>query len=315
MRKLRPLEFLLKNPRFSPKSSSPPLPDHSLNPFLSRVSSNTFCSWRKVASTASSASLGFLASRILSRQSAAKIHLAALLDSGVRSLRISLQKKRFNVVRNSGSYRQFWGYLTPTPDGTVMCLIGANVVVYYLWRVADSAFMVNHFTISLDNFKSGRLHTMLTSAFSHADFSHLATNMIGLYFCGATIGRLFGPEFLLKLYIAGALGGSIFFLLHKAFIAPSSQGTFALDYSRVTGLGASGAVNAIMLLNIFLFPKEIFYVNLIIPVPAVLLGALIIGSDLWRIKKGDGEISGSAHLGGAAIAAIAWVALKKGWIL
>lgn len=34
------------------------------------------------------------------------------------------------------------------------------------------------------------------------------------------IGRLFGPEFLLTLYLAGALGGSIFFLIHKALIVP-----------------------------------------------------------------------------------------------
>lgn len=37
--------------------------------------------------------------------------------------------------------------------------------------------------------------------------------------------------------------------------------------------GASGAVNAIMLLDIFLFPKKTLYLDFIIPVPAVLLVA------------------------------------------
>lgn len=35
--------------------------------------------------------------------------------------------------------------------------------------------------------------------------------------------------------------------------------------------GASAAVNAIILLDVFLFPKNIYYVNLIIPVPAMLM--------------------------------------------
>ncbi|RRT41863.1 hypothetical protein B296_00037808, partial [Ensete ventricosum] len=35
--------------------------------------------------------------------------------------------------------------------------------------------------------------------------------------------------------------------------------------------GASAAVNAIILLNVFLFPKNIYYINFIIPVPAALM--------------------------------------------
>jgi hypothetical protein len=41
--------------------------------------------------------------------------------------------------------------------------------------------------ISLDNFKSLRLHTLLTSAFSHKDANHLFHNMLGLYFFGSSV--------------------------------------------------------------------------------------------------------------------------------
>ena len=41
--------------------------------------------------------------------------------------------------------------------------------------------------ISLDNFKSGRLHTLITSAFSHIDIEHIVSNMIGLYFFGSNV--------------------------------------------------------------------------------------------------------------------------------
>ncbi|EPS62975.1 rhomboid family protein [Genlisea aurea] len=201
-----------------------------------------------------------------------------------------------------------------TVEGVVIGLISANAAVFLLWRVFSPHFMVSNFTVSVENFTSGRVHTLLTSAFSHRDAGHVISNMVGLYFFGMSIGRSFGPEYLLKLYVGGALVGSLFFLIHHAFIAPSLQRnqTFGLDHSRVPGLGASGAVNAIMLLDIFLFPTKTLYFDFIIPVPAILLGVFLIGKDILRIVEGDPAISGAAHLGGATVAALAWALSRKG---
>ncbi|KAJ8765762.1 hypothetical protein K2173_014884 [Erythroxylum novogranatense] len=84
------------------------------------------------------------------------------------------------------------------------------------------------------------------------------------------IARNFGPKYLLQLYLAGAIGGSVFYLVHHAFMAASSkgQGMWTRDPSRTPGLGNS-------------------------------------------------NISGSAHLGGAAVAAITWKRIRKGrfWVL
>ncbi|KAI3934963.1 hypothetical protein MKW92_048501 [Papaver armeniacum] len=140
---------------------------------------------------------------------------------------------------------------------------------------------------------------MITSAFSHIDVGHLFSNMIGLLFFGRTIGLL------LNLYLAGAIGGSVFYLVHHAFIDPSKRGR--------QGLGSSGAVNAIVLLYIFLFPKSKLYFYLVLPVPAMLAGAFLVGKDLYRMKMADGKISGEAHLGGAAVAAIVWFGIRRGW--
>ncbi|KAJ0049263.1 hypothetical protein Pint_16277 [Pistacia integerrima] len=174
--------------------------------------------------------------------------------------------------------------------------------------------MVKNFTVSLDNVLHGRVHTMITSAFSHVDMEHIVSNMIGLYFFGMNIGNTLGPEYLLKLYLAGAIGGSVFYLVHHAFLAMSSkgQGMWQKDPSRTPALGASGAVNAIMLLNIFLNPKATIYLDFIIPVPAMLLGVFLIGKDMLRIVEGNSNISGSAHLGGVAVAAIAWARIRRG---
>lgn len=194
----------------------------------------------------------------------------------------------------------------------VLGLIVANVAIFLLWRIADEKFMIKNFTISLDNFKSGRLHTLITNAFSHVDTWHIVSNMVGLYFFGINVGRNFGPEFLLKLYLAGAIGGSVFYLIHQAYKAQTSKDLSAIIASKELALGASGAVNAVMLLDIFLFPKKTLYLDFFIPVPAILLGIFLIGKDMLRIIEGNSQISGSAHLGGVAVAAIAWAGVRKG---
>ncbi|KAL9438412.1 hypothetical protein AB3S75_024147 [Citrus x aurantiifolia] len=217
--------------------------------------------------------------------------------------------------RSFASFRYRWrSWLRQYGSSEVVYgLIIANTAVFMLWRIADPKFMVNNFTISLDNILSGRLHTLITSAFSHIDVEHIVSNMIGLYFFGMSIGRTLGPEYLLKLYMAGAIGGSVFYLVHHGFLAMSSkrQGMWVMDPSRTPALGASGAVNAIMLLDIFLNPKATLYFDFFIPVPAFLLGVFLIGKDMLRIIEGNSNISGSAHLGGAAVAALAWARIRR----
>ncbi|KAJ3696186.1 hypothetical protein LUZ60_001563 [Juncus effusus] len=244
----------------------------------------------------------------------------AQAKNGVQMGRILTRSFSFSLQRRSGpgqiisSIRRFWSYQIMMPDGIVWFLVGANIAVFVLWGIADPTFMRNNFMLSLDNFKSGRLHTLITNAFSHSELDHLFTNMIGLYFFGQSIASLFGPKFLLNLYLAGALSGSICFLLHRAFLVPSNQGYIGWDKSRVPSHGASAAVNAIILLEIFLFPKRLVYLYFLVPVPAAFLGALLIGSDLYRLNKGQGRVSGEAHLGGALVAALVWARIRKRWI-
>ncbi|KAK7388852.1 hypothetical protein VNO78_23679 [Psophocarpus tetragonolobus] len=220
------------------------------------------------------------------------------------------RRHHFNFTDNPHFSRSWLGGLTS--NDVVLGLIIANVAIFLLWRIANEKFMIQNFTISLDNFMSGRLHTLITNAFSHVDTWHIVSNMIGLYFFGMNIGRNFGSDFLLKLYLAGAIGGSAFYLMHQAYKAQTSKDWRAMIASKELAMGASGAVNAIMLLDIFLFPKATLYLDFFIPVPAVLLGIFLIGKDMLRIIEGNSQISGSAHLGGAAVAAIAWASVRKG---
>ncbi|KAL6616104.1 hypothetical protein ACP70R_038374 [Stipagrostis hirtigluma subsp. patula] len=329
-------------------SPSPPAP--------AAPSPSTHLLWGRHSATASllprSAAAALAAA---ARTAASRWLLAAARGRGAALELFSLQRRRTSRSGWQFSASTFlrsapWAYWMESADGVVWMLIGANVAVFMLWRVADPGFMTRHFMISLDNFKSGRLHTLLTSAFSHAELDHLFTNMIGLYFFGTSepvqmlivscetdvlrisaiiflgimscifwtsvsdrIASTFGPAFLLKLYVAGALTGSAFFLLEKAFLAPRKQGYVGWDVSRAPALGASAAVNATILLEIFLYPKRLVYLYFLIPIPAAFMGAALIGADLLRVK-GQGHVSGSAHLGGALVAALVWARIRKGWI-
>ncbi|XP_034209297.1 RHOMBOID-like protein 12, mitochondrial isoform X5 [Prunus dulcis] len=155
-------------------------------------------------------------------------------------------------------------------NDVVLGLIIANAAVFLLWKIADTDFMVKNFIIE----------------------------------------RIFGPQFLLGLYLAGALGGSVFFLVHKTYLAVSSMGRREENKDpNNLALGAGGAVHAIILLDIFLFPKSISTPGFS---KQLFLGIFLIGKDILRIILGDEQISGATQLGGAAVAAIAWTRLRKG---
>ncbi|KAM3332666.1 hypothetical protein ACQJBY_028059 [Aegilops geniculata] len=105
----------------------------------------------------------------------------------------SLQRRRSPGLLSSSSTflrRVPWGRWLPSADGMVLMLMGANVAVFMLWHMASPDFMRDHFSISLDNLKSGRLHTLLTNAFSHYDSGHLFGNMMSLYFFGSNVTQI-----------------------------------------------------------------------------------------------------------------------------
>ena len=139
--------------------------------------------------------------------------------------------------------------------------------------------------------------------------------MASLFFFGREVGRLFGGVRLLQLYLAGGVVASAAHVawsrrewrqrhptLHAAWGAPRGA----------PALGASGAVNAIVLFDTLLFPWRIILVNFIIPMPAILLGGAVLMRDAYGTwdASGSGGIAHAAHVGGAAVGAAAWAALQ-----
>ena len=65
-------------------------------------------------------------------------------------------------------------------------------------------------------------------------------------------------------------------------------------------VGASGGVMALMILFVFHFPRRIFYIWGILPLPAWALGVMYVVFDLFGVANQGGQVAHVAHLAGAA---------------
>lgn len=80
--------------------------------------------------------------------------------------------------------------------------------------------------ISVENVRSGRIHTLITSAFSHVEIGHIVSNMIGLYFFGMNVWLSFfelllGPDFIcfiFSVYVWVACITFSFVMIFTAFL-------------------------------------------------------------------------------------------------
>src|SRR5262245_25273384 len=143
----------------------------------------------------------------------------------------------------------------------------------------------------------GQVWRLLTHAFCHdrAIFWHILFNMLCLYWFGPTLESMYGPREFLRFYLLAALVAGLAFV--------------ALDLrtgSTIPGIGASGAVLAVMMLYTMHYPRETIRVFWLVPAEMrwIMLGYLI-----WTVHPVLLALSGEhvfpgiahvAHLGGLA---------------
>jgi membrane associated rhomboid family serine protease len=139
-------------------------------------------------------------------------------------------------------------------------------------------------------------YRLISHIFIHADISHLAFNMISLYFLGSTLSYYFidyyglqlGTSYLLILYFAGAIFASL-----PSFFKRQ-------DNSLYRSLGASGAVSAVIFAAILWDPSMSLGILFIpFPIPAYIFGPIYLAVEYFSMKRGGTGIAHDAHLGGA----------------
>jgi membrane associated rhomboid family serine protease len=189
-------------------------------------------------------------------------------------------------------YRTNEGELIP-----IIVIIIVNVLVFLMLqitgRVDPELFQVMIMNLAI----SGQLFidkpwTIVTYMFTQADFWHLATNMLTLYFFGSFLNRVAGSRNFLLIYFGGGIIGGLFVLLFSSPYVPT--------------IGASGAVFALggalaivaPKVKVFIFP---------IPVPMPLWVAVAIG---FLILLPLSFVSWQGHLGGLVFGLLAGLYLR-----
>ena len=154
---------------------------------------------------------------------------------------------------------------------------------------------------------------LLTYGFAHSSLSifHVGGNMLVLFFLGRPLEQRFGPMEFLKFYLIA--------------IVVSGLGYVILNIGGRPGVavGASGAVAAVVGLFAFLYPKQTLLLFGVIPMPAWLLGVIMVLTDMMQAFNPASNIAWQCHLTGFAFGAayfyfnwnFGWLQLEKVWNL
>jgi membrane associated rhomboid family serine protease len=129
---------------------------------------------------------------------------------------------------------------------------------------------------------------MLLSHFSHADGAHLLFNMMSLYFFAPVVEDGLGALSLLAIYVTSGIFSSAFvYYFHR-------------KNPEYRSLGASGSVSGVIFASIVLQPgMSIYFLLIPIPIPGPLFAILYIAISTYFMRRGMGNISHEAHIGGA----------------
>lgn len=168
----------------------------------------------------------------------------------------------------------------------LIAIIVLNLIVSF--KGFDDIVFFRKYEFHIGSILSGEQIRMVSSAFLHADISHLAFNMLTLYFFAPVVYTYLGDFSFALIYVGSLLSGSLLTLFfHKN------------EYS-YRAIGASGAVTGVLYSAILLQPDMSLYLFFIpIPIPAYIFGIGYLLYSIYGMKAKRDNIGHTAHFGGA----------------
>ena len=181
---------------------------------------------------------------------------------------------------------------------TLIIIILTSLVSYQAFRDYDLA---DKLIFQPAVVRDGEWHRLITYGLLHADFMHLIFNMFTFYLFGSYIETVFKIQFGTK------MGAIAFIILYIGGLLFSILPTYLKqkDNYYYKGLGASGAVSAVVFAYILINPMN-FMGILFIPImlPAFLFGFIFIFISMYLDKNQVGGINHSAHIAGGLFGVI-----------
>lgn len=170
---------------------------------------------------------------------------------------------------------------------TAFKIAGINTLILFL--AVSIPYFYRLFALTpILTVQAGMFWQVFTYQFLHSDFWHLFSNMLGIIIFGTAIEKKMGSrEFLLFYLLTATLCG-----------LAACTGYMLIGLDRVSIIGASGAVFAVLYLFAVLFPDSTIFVFGLIPMPAPLLVIIYGCMELYDMLFTHDAIAHSVHLSG-----------------
>lgn len=164
-------------------------------------------------------------------------------------------------------------------------IIVANVLISY--KGFNDLYFFRKYEFHVGSIRAGEQIRMLSSGFLHADFMHLAFNMLTLWFFAPVVSQWLGDFSFGLIYFGSLIFGSLLTMLfHKN------------DYS-YRAVGASGAVTGVLYSAILLEPNNELWIYGLLPIQGYIFGILYLLYSIYGMKAKNDNIGHTAHFGGA----------------
>ncbi len=143
--------------------------------------------------------------------------------------------------------------------------------------------------------RRGEYWRWLTSGFVHADYMHLAFNLLAFWSFGTGVERQFVRHF-------GENGQYVFLVFYLLIIVAANIPTYLNNRfnSAYSAVGASGGVSGVVFAAI-LFNPWLEMTFFILPMRGIVFGVLYLAYSSWAAKNANDNIGHSAHLTGALV--------------
>ena len=174
----------------------------------------------------------------------------------------------------------------------LLCIL----VSLYSWTV-DPAFVESNLVFSLKNVLEGRLWTVVTAIFVHANLLHLLGNMIFLYVFGNTLESVTDSKHML---LAFFLGGLLSFPLSLPFFPPGA-----------TFVGASAAIFTLTAVVMLLKPLRFSWL-LLMPVGLVAVLYFLYNALAVYLNQ-QSDVAYISHIIGFALGLPLGIAWSQKW--
>jgi rhomboid family protein len=175
-------------------------------------------------------------------------------------------------------------------------IIGCILISLLFWFSNPDLFL-DYLAFSGDNLLKGRIWTLVTSLFLHADIFHLLGNMLFLYVFGNTLEEDLGSKKTLGVFF---FGGALSFLLSLLFYDASTP-----------LIGASAAIFTLAAIVMLIKPLKF---SIILFMPQGLVAILYFVYNALAVYYGaEGNVAYIAHIIGFAIGIPFGLKWSKNW--